>query len=94
MLQFDIAEVAHILRQASDHSLLVLDSKPQRVKTKSRFIFESKCAEMQESGEMIKTESGKTVFGSRMYQVQMKLKNAKLDLSNGGRRIREILEKR
>lgn len=28
MLQFDIAEVTYILRQTSDHSLLILDTKP------------------------------------------------------------------
>lgn len=42
MLQFDTTEVVHKLRQSSDHSLLILDTKPQRVKTKARFIFYSR----------------------------------------------------
>lgn len=36
------AEVKHFLRQSSDHVLLVLDTTPQRYKTKSRFIFDAK----------------------------------------------------
>lgn len=42
IIQFKTAEVCHIRRQASDHSLLILDLKPQKYKTKSRFIFDSR----------------------------------------------------
>lgn len=78
MLTFDTAEVVHILRQASDRSLLMLDTKPQRVKTKSRFIFESTWAELPESEDLIKAEWCKAESGSRMYQVHLKLKRYKI----------------
>lgn len=37
LVHFDKASVQHILRQASDHAMLLLDTKPLRNKTKSRF---------------------------------------------------------
>lgn len=54
MLYFDKAEVQHIIRQASDHSQILLDSNPLRNKSKARFIFETRWAKMQESENMIK----------------------------------------
>lgn len=39
MIQNDTAEVKHVFKKASDHALLILDSKPSRMKTRSRFIF-------------------------------------------------------
>lgn len=40
MIEKDTVEIKHILRQASDHSLLKLDTLLLRRKTKERFIFE------------------------------------------------------
>lgn len=42
LIDCDHAEMREILTQASDHSILLLDSKPQQVKVKSRFIFDSR----------------------------------------------------
>lgn len=42
MLDFDKAEVLHILKQASDHAMLFLDFKPQQPRGKSRFIFDGR----------------------------------------------------
>lgn len=78
MLQFDIAEVVHKLRQSSNHSLLILDTKPQRVKTKARFIFDSRWTKLAKCEEIIKTEWNKLVSGSRMFTVQQKLKRCKI----------------
>lgn len=47
MVQYDINKILHVTRQALDRSLLVLDTKPQRAKTRSWFIFDSKWAKMQ-----------------------------------------------
>lgn len=58
MLHFDKAEVQHIIRQAYDHSLILLDSNPLRNKSKATFIFETRLAKIQESENMIK-DSGK-----------------------------------
>lgn len=56
MLLFDTAEVTHCLRQSSNNSLLVLDTKPQRVKTKARFIFDSRWTKLAECEDIIKVE--------------------------------------
>ena len=53
MLQWKTAEVKHIVRSASDHLMLMLDTDPKRVKTKSRFIFNSRWAESAEVEGMI-----------------------------------------
>lgn len=47
-LKWDTGDVSHILRQSSDHSMIILDTKPQRKKTKARFIFDSKRTKMKD----------------------------------------------
>lgn len=74
MLHFDTAEVTHILRQVSNHSLLILDTQPQRVKTSVRFIFDSRWTKLPECEEIIKKEWQKPACGSRIFSVQQKLK--------------------
>lgn len=74
----DTAVVKHFLRQAPDHSLLVLDTKPQRSKIKSRFIFDVRRPEEQECEELVKEYWNKPVAGSRMYKVQQNIKWCKL----------------
>lgn len=54
MIQNDIVEVRHVVRQASDLAMIVLDSKPSRLKTRSRFIFETKWINGQECDDLIK----------------------------------------
>lgn len=39
MIQYDTAEVKHFLRQTTHHSVIILYTKPQRNRTKARFIF-------------------------------------------------------
>lgn len=74
------AEAKHILRQSSDHSLLILDTTPKRAKTKSRFIFNSKWTQMQGIEELLKDTWEQPVHGTRQYQVQQKLKRCKQKL--------------
>lgn len=78
MLLFETAEMTHILRQSSDHSLLILDTQPLRVKTKARFIFDSRWTTMADCEELTKEEWEKPVGGSRMFSVQRKLKSCKI----------------
>lgn len=78
MIQCDTAEVLHVSRQASDHSLLVLETMPKRTKTRSSFIFYSKWANMQGTKELVKETLEKPVLGSRMFKVQQKLKHCKI----------------
>lgn len=74
MLQRETAEVTHFLRQTSDHSLIVLDSKPRRKKTQARFIFEASWIKEQGCEERVKGIWQRSVIGSRMFKVQQKLK--------------------
>lgn len=76
----DNAEVKHLLRQSSDHALLVLDTNPQRTKTRARFIFDSKWTQLPKCEEMVKTEWDKPVQGSSMFRVKQKLKLCKNSL--------------
>lgn len=77
MLQFDTTEVTHFRKQAFDYALVMLDTKPQRVNTKARFIFESRWINMPKSEEMIREEWCKLVVGSRIFKVKQKLKTCK-----------------
>lgn len=42
MIQNEKAKVKHVLGQTSDHAMIFLDSHPERVKTKGRFIWKAK----------------------------------------------------
>lgn len=54
MIQNDVAEVRHVVRQALDHAMIVLNSKPSRLKTRSRFIFKTKWTKGQKCDDLIK----------------------------------------
>lgn len=54
MIQYDTAKVKHFLRQASDHSLIILDTKTQGNKTKTKIIFETSWTKRQENEDMVK----------------------------------------
>lgn len=69
MIQNNTAEVRHVHRQASDHSLLLLDLRPSIFKTGGRFIFESNWTKGQECEDMVKDTWGRPVEGSRMLRV-------------------------
>lgn len=83
MILNDYVVVTHVLRQASDHSLLILDLKPQRVKTRARFIFYSSWTKEPESEELIQKAWGRNVQGSRMFKVKQKLKWCKKTTIDG-----------
>lgn len=53
MLHNDKAEVLHVLRQASNHSLIILISNPTRAKTGARFIFEASWTKALDSEELL-----------------------------------------
>lgn len=80
LVHFDKTSVQHILRQASDHAMLLLNTKPLRNKTKSRFIFEEKWTKMQKTTKLIKEVWEQQIHGSRMFKLQQKLKSCKHSL--------------
>lgn len=77
MLSYNTTEVKHVMRQASDHSLFLLDSNPVRKKTKARFIFKNRWTKRLESENIIREVWYQQVVGSRMFRVQKKLKLCK-----------------
>lgn len=78
MIQNDTAELRHVLRQASDHSLLLLSPSSSRIKTGVWFTFESNWTKGQQCEDMVKDTWGRPVEGSRMFRVKQKLKWCKL----------------
>lgn len=78
MLEKDTAEVKHYLKQASDHSCLILDTMPSRKKTNGRFIFASSWIKEPNSEQLVREAWAKQFQGSRMFQVKQRLKGCKL----------------
>lgn len=78
MIQCDTAEVCHIAREASDHYLLILNSKPQKSRTKSRFIFYSRLANVQGTPQLVKDTWNKPMQMSKIFRVQQKQKQCKI----------------
>lgn len=77
LLEHDAAEVQHILKQTSDHSLLFLDSNLPKFKIKTRFICEARWIRKPEFEEIIKKCWDIQIEGSNMYSLQQKLKKCK-----------------
>lgn len=67
MVEKDIVKVSHILRQASNYSLLILDTQPLRRKTKSRFIFESQWIKDQTCDKLVQEAWPTVGRASRMF---------------------------
>lgn len=69
MIQCGTTKILHITRQALDNSLLVLDTKPKRAKTRSWFTFDSKWAKLAGAEKLVNDTWEKPVKGSRMFKV-------------------------
>lgn len=77
LLDFDKSMVQHILTQSSDHSMVLLDTEPQHVKGKSRFIYDSRWSKVQNCVHVIQEGWRVEVQGSRMFKFYTKLKHCK-----------------
>lgn len=77
MEQNDTIDVTHVLRQASDNSLLMLDTRPLRKKRKGRLIFQNSWIKEQAIDDLVKEACSKFVNRLRMFQVTHKLKGCK-----------------
>lgn len=100
LLQCDNAEVLHVIKQASDHAMLVMDTQPQRIRTRSRFIFDSRWANMQGAEELVRETWEQPVQGSRQFKVKQKLNHCKVQFlewrkvnKRNARRDIEIIQK-
>lgn len=80
ILEKDKAEVTHYLKHSSDHSMLLLDTQPDKPRRKTRFIFENRWCTMPGCSEVVQSSWKKSVAGSRMFQFQSKVKHVRAGL--------------
>ncbi|XP_071926239.1 uncharacterized protein [Coffea arabica] len=74
---FDQAKCLHVETEASDHCMLVLDTKPVGRKWKRRFMFDRRWMMQEDIREVIGKAWGEEQQGSRLYKVKCKIKKMK-----------------
>lgn len=79
-VHFGRTEVQHLLTQASDHSMGLLDTKPQQQKSKSRFIFYHRWSKVLGCEEVIQNNWNVHVEGSRMFKFHKKVQQCRKGL--------------
>lgn len=94
MIKNDSAEVKHSPRQASDHAMIQLDSKPIITKTKARFIWEVGWAKEHVQEEMVKEVWNQEVDDTRSFKVKQKLKWCKNNLIKWRKEKNAMLNRR
>ncbi|XP_071909826.1 uncharacterized protein [Coffea arabica] len=77
---FENAKCSHIKTYASNHCALMIDTKPTVERKKRRFFFDKRWLQHEEIFEVIKEAWEENVEGSRMYQVQSKVRNCRVAL--------------
>lgn len=100
LVHFDKVAVQHLMKQTSDHVMLVLDTQPERSKAKSRYVFEAKWTKRQETEDLINDVWKQDSQVSRMYRLQQKLKSCKQNLitwrkldQTNSRKEKELIQK-
>ena len=78
--QFETAKCIHIEKEASDHSLIMLDTMPRRRKGGRRFHFDKKWAQSQHIQDLISREWEKPQQGSKMFSLTRKVNSCKMRL--------------
>lgn len=74
------AKCLHVDTEASDHCMLVLDTRPARRRGKKRFMFDRRWLQQEDIGEVIRKAWGEQQQGSRLYKVQCKIRQVRMDL--------------
>ena len=77
---FDKAKCLHVETEASNHCMLVLDTKPVGRKWKRRFMFDRRWMMQKDIREVIGKAWGEEQQGSRLYKVKCKIKKVRMDL--------------
>lgn len=78
--------VQHIDRQASDHCMLILDTKPKLRKKKRRFYFDKKWIGKPGIEDIIKKSWDRECIRSLMFKVACKIKRCRMDLLEWNRK--------
>lgn len=84
MVQNKNAEVRHVLKQTSDHALVILDSNLVRVRIKGRFLWHPRKGKEHEDKKIVKEGWERPVEGSKMFRVKQKLKWCKTEFIKQG----------
>lgn len=79
-LEFDQTEVQHILKQSSDHAMILLDTHPHHPKVRSRFIFDSRWTKKQDCREVVANSWAQQQEGSRMYRLHRHIQLCRANL--------------
>lgn len=68
------------MQHITNHAMLLLDSKPQQQRQKSRFLYDSRWSKIPGCEESIQASWDQHVAGSRMFRFHCKVKNARAGL--------------
>lgn len=85
LLVYATALVHHVKRQASDHSLLILNTNPNQRRKKSRFHFDRRWVNKPRLEDVVRQAWATDCESSRMFQVASKIKLCRLGLLNWSR---------
>lgn len=80
VVQIPRAKVLHIDKQSSDHSLLILDTKPLLCKYKSRFCFDKRWLLWEDIDRVVEGAWNMEQEGSLMYQVCARIRGVRAAL--------------
>lgn len=75
LVDHSTAVVKHVEKQASDHSLLVLDTKPEQRRRKPRFYFDKRWVKKPGFEDVIRKAWDAEYESSQMFQAAVKLRN-------------------
>lgn len=100
LMEHSKAVMKHIERQAFDHNLLILDTKPEQRRRKIRFYFDKRWVKKPKVEELIRNTWETNCEGRLMYKVATKIKRCRLELlkwnrqqqGNAARKIQRIQE--
>ncbi|XP_071909569.1 uncharacterized protein [Coffea arabica] len=77
---FDQVKCRHMETYASDHSMIMIDTRPRPGKRNKRFYFEKRWLKREDIREVIRTAWELQTEGSRMFQVTKKIRNCRVAL--------------
>lgn len=80
LVENEKAEVEHLVKHSSDHSMLLLNTLPDQAKRKTRFIYDHRWCKQPGCLEVVHDSWKINVVGSQIYQFNRKLKNVRSEL--------------
>ncbi|XP_071923241.1 uncharacterized protein [Coffea arabica] len=77
---YEEANCTHIESQASDHSMLLLETQKDRKQRRKRFQFDKRWLQQSEVDEVVKKAWDIPCTGTRWFKVKEKIKNCRIEL--------------